>query len=1009
MSAPAPDSASRARVRAGARGTDHNGESLEVVTAALEKAVGAGRESGAWTRYRCPVHEADGRHHNPSLIVKHLPDAGRTKVSCRAGCDDHAVLAQLGLTVRDLYDRPLTREPGQVRRPSRRPARQVGPAQKAIDAAGLPLMKPKKELGAQVSPWKTTAVYDYADTDGQVVGQIVRKEASFEAGRDKKFTQQHWNSQAGKFEPGGFASLPFRLPQIRDAISEGRWIAVCEGEKDVLAAESAGMVATTNAGGAGSWTAEHAEHLRGAHTVVIVVDRDAPGYRRAEKVMATLSGLVERVRVVQAATGKDLHDHFAAGHEVSELEPVPHLDPLTPPRAAASAPTTDTPAAEAENVSAAPSTPQKGTAMATGSLFRDDTQHTPHSDEVDHIGRQWAGAFQLALARLLEAAMKRKVRLEKDEEERKRLGEQKKRELEAEQNAKRAAAEAKLRKLRDAGWENCSREQIAAAVADAFEWSEDSQLAKQALTELKHHVQDRFGVAIDTTTGKVAAADPSAGPEVSAMLAEVEAERARAARLTRAQDHMVEMVAAEEGLDQSVREELYAEIERWRANPSPVRLSELTKKLADKGVGEATRTRIRYVASYLGVPDAAHSAEAGIEQTLQAAAELRKLGRALVDPGEEAKGRLDAALADFQAQLRRGADDPAVRRQLIDSRQQVNAMMAVLTQEDRKLAAERLAAIVANPAGRFRKLWPDHVDRDELAAQVRLLATVAPQADAAAVRAASHDDATAAAMRKQAGNARKAIAAAISDGKGLHQLEKDQLAAVLREVDAGRSRVPKLLFADDRSTAAAEKGQATQRAQTVMRVQRRQLEKLLDGPGSVPGTSARVRDQVTKVFDRQSALAAGRTRLADYEKSGAASELVSRLTAVPGVSAAIVHRVGAHLAMSAGEATSLGQQAKTVAEQWGQRMDAVTLERAPEVPAYDSPERRAALAAGLQAAGLDADQVAARMAADAGCANPASAATKRGPGEPRTTNPGEGVHRINHLRKNQGRDNGYGD
>jgi hypothetical protein len=36
--------------------------------------------------------------------------------------------------------------------------------------------------------------------------------------------------------------------------------------------------------------------------------------------MGTLVGLVEQVRVVQAATGKDLHDHLQCRHEIAELE-----------------------------------------------------------------------------------------------------------------------------------------------------------------------------------------------------------------------------------------------------------------------------------------------------------------------------------------------------------------------------------------------------------------------------------------------------------------------------------------------------------------------------------------------------------------------------------------------------------------------------------------------------------------------------------------------------------------
>ncbi|MEU7764459.1 DUF4913 domain-containing protein [Nocardia sp. NPDC049190] len=99
----------------------------------------------------------------------------------------------------------------------------------------------------------------------------------------------------------------------------------------------------------------HSTKLTKLATLVIVADRDTAGYRRAERVMGSLVGLVGRVRVVQAATGKDLHDHLQCGHEIRELEPVPHLDPFTPGWSAAPAPATPAPAAETQTVSVASS------------------------------------------------------------------------------------------------------------------------------------------------------------------------------------------------------------------------------------------------------------------------------------------------------------------------------------------------------------------------------------------------------------------------------------------------------------------------------------------------------------------------------------------------------------------------------------------------------------------------------------------------------------------------------
>ncbi|GAB3212565.1 hypothetical protein [Nocardia tengchongensis] len=1003
MTAPAPNRASRARVRAGAREADRNRGSFETITAALEQKVGPGRTAGEWTRYCCPVHEADGGHHNPSLIVKYLPDAGRTKVQCKAGCDDELVLGQLGLAVRDLYDAPITRgsDVGPVRRAPR--PRQLSAADRAIDAAGLPLVKPKKDLGDQVSAWKQTAVYPYAREDGTVAGEVIREEAWFDKGRDKRFHQRAWSPENG-WADTGFDPIPFQLPRVLDAIREGQVVYVCEGEKDVLEGERAGLAATTNAGGASGWKPEHAAWLRGAHTVVIVTDRDAPGYRRAERVMASLVGLVQRVRIVQAATGKDLFDHLAAGHDIGELEPIPHLDPLTPTGpAATAAPAPEIPAAETDVVSAAASAPQEGPSMPSHAYGSNDHVPAPNpgNEEVDHVSRGWASFMQLLMQYLIAAARRHVEANRQAAEEAAARDADEKARAEAKQATDRAAAEGRIRKLRERGFENASRTEIAQAVADAVAYAPDSETARKALVALKVHVKDRYGIEIDALSGQVTS-DAAASPELAASLAAADADRASADRVNKARDHMVEMVARE-GLDENVKEELYGEIEKWRANPSAMRLSELTKKLSDKGVGAETVTKIRFVASYLGTPgQQPTSAELGTYPdavtAVTATTELRKLPAPLVDLGEEAKPGIDKLFVDYQDRLKTGN-----KRMIAETREKLNRAMAVLTPEDQAKARARGNDIRKNPAGRFTKLWPEHVDRDELAAQTRAYALLAPQAEAAAVRANSIDDATASSMRKQVDRHHKAITTAITSGKGLHQLEKDQLAAVLRDVDAGKTSVPELLFATDRAAAAYDADRAVRIAHNASHAHRRQVEKVLDTNAVPNGTVRRTRDELTQVMDVQAAMAAGRASLSDYERTGVAEKFDARLAA-SGVSQPMRNRVTGNLLTAAGEAASLGKQAARIVDRWEQRRETVEAARAPETPVYDSAERREAFRSNLEAAGLDPDQVAQRMAADAGRAKPVSAAVKRAPSEARQTMPGAGVARAYQRGKGRGRD-----
>ena len=58
-----------------------------------------------------------------------------------------------------------------------------------------------------------------------------------------------------------------------------------------------GVVATCNAGGAGWWRPEYAEHFRG-RLVVILPDNDAVGRKHAQQVAASLQGVAATVKIV---------------------------------------------------------------------------------------------------------------------------------------------------------------------------------------------------------------------------------------------------------------------------------------------------------------------------------------------------------------------------------------------------------------------------------------------------------------------------------------------------------------------------------------------------------------------------------------------------------------------------------------------------------------------------------------------------------------------------------------
>ncbi|MFE3195017.1 toprim domain-containing protein [Nocardia sp. NPDC059240] len=319
------------------------GRSWQTITGALTAQMGSGRAGPKWTNFLCPVHEADGQHHNPSLGVRYDPAQGKTIVRCWAGCDDQDVLAKLNLQVRDMWDQLPDRGRGNHRDHARghRPLPNTPPPQprmsladRAIDYAGFPVPH-KPNRGKQVGPAENVASYLYRWPDSRIEGAIIRQRVPYEDGYGKAFTQRHWTGT--EWDSTGFAPIPFRLPELTEAVAGGREIYVCEGEQDVLRAFDAGQIATCNAMGAGSWTREHAKWLDGAGRVIVVADRDRPGYRHAAKVAESLHGHVGEIRVLQAAAGKDITDHLDAGLGLDQLEMVPYLDrhyrqPVQPPR-----------------------------------------------------------------------------------------------------------------------------------------------------------------------------------------------------------------------------------------------------------------------------------------------------------------------------------------------------------------------------------------------------------------------------------------------------------------------------------------------------------------------------------------------------------------------------------------------------------------------------------------------------------------------------------------------------
>jgi AAA domain len=233
------------------------------------------RKQGGYWMARCPSHDDNKR----SLSVTTGTDQP-VLLKCFAGCEFDVIVVALGLTPDQLSEE---RQPGR---------------------------------GEWTPHGDAVAIYDYTDEHGELLYQVCRtadKQFPVRVPDASKKSGYRWNLT-------GVRRVLYRLPALAAAVAAGDVVYVVEGEKDVQAAEGAGVAATCSPGGAGKWRDEYDEWFKGAQ-VVIVADRDQPGRDHAVNVQTHLKPVAQTVLIVEAVEGKDLADHLAAGHALAELAP----------------------------------------------------------------------------------------------------------------------------------------------------------------------------------------------------------------------------------------------------------------------------------------------------------------------------------------------------------------------------------------------------------------------------------------------------------------------------------------------------------------------------------------------------------------------------------------------------------------------------------------------------------------------------------------------------------------
>ena len=278
--------------------TEMNTTATERVLAVLD---GVRPEGKGW-KALCPAHD----DHSPSLSI--TPADDRVLLCCRAGCEYDAVLAAAGLRPSDLFDHPRTGGGG---------------------GGGGMQIGPDGELEWMPPGFTYQDYYNYVSPSGTLVFQVLRGrddqgEKAFRQRRPNRSARSGWTWSL-KDLPAIEREIPYLLPELIAAKDAGKTIWITEGEKDAEALGDTGVPTTCNAGGAGKWAAGHAAYLKGAAAVVIVADKDKPGYKHVALVAKTLRNVgVTDIRVVEAAAtitnkGADAADHLAAGFGLDDF------------------------------------------------------------------------------------------------------------------------------------------------------------------------------------------------------------------------------------------------------------------------------------------------------------------------------------------------------------------------------------------------------------------------------------------------------------------------------------------------------------------------------------------------------------------------------------------------------------------------------------------------------------------------------------------------------------------
>lgn len=334
------------------------------------------------------------------------------------------------------------------------------------------------------------------------------------------------------------------------------------------------------------------------------------------------------------------------------------------------------------------------------------------------------------------------------------------------------------------------KEALPQALTDALIWRDEEDRAQQIAEDIIEHYRSGWGVIIDPDKLTVRI-DPAFDPGPVQRFNE-------AAALWNREDSAREIVSAA-SMTTEAKDAAIQALTDWTSSWSTEggshtyidtaeqRRTQLSRDLAAAKIPETDRARIEFLVDYL------RADLAGIDLLDTPT---------LIDPGEEARGRIPALLEAFAT------------KQLAPA--EMAEEISVMSPADQQAVRDVGRAIVAgqNPD---LKVWPGYVDRDQVLEQLRQYAIASRDQLETANRIAElgtneHIDGVGDSTEQRLSlmvELRQSLDAVATDpSNGLIAAERAQLSATLNDIDTGRiddpSELPSPMWADDRHRAHAD-------------------------------------------------------------------------------------------------------------------------------------------------------------------------------------------------------------